>query len=79
MDDIVLQARIRLIHMKATLDEEELLLEPLVNANPPDQGRALAQIGKVADARAELEKANAAMLLALRVRADAGPVDEAAG
>ncbi len=41
-------------------------LEPLLNANPPDQARALAQISKIADLRAELEKANAKMLLSLR-------------
>jgi len=66
MDDIFLQARIKLIHMKASLEEQELLLEPLINANPPDSAKALAQIGRIADTRADLEKANAGMLLAIR-------------
>ena len=66
MDDIFLQARIKLIHMKASLAEEELLLEPMINANPPDSAKALAQIGRIAETRADLEKANAAMLLGLR-------------
>jgi Spy/CpxP family protein refolding chaperone len=66
MDDIFLQSRIKLVHMKASLEEEELLLEPLINANPPDSAKALAQIGRIADTRADLEKANAAMLLGLR-------------
>ncbi|SFS08915.1 protein refolding chaperone Spy/CpxP family [Granulicella pectinivorans] len=66
MDDIFLQARIKLIHMKASLEEEELLLEPLINANPPDSAKALAQIGRIADTRADLEKANAGMLLSIR-------------
>lgn len=66
MDDIFLQARIKLVHMKASLAEEELLLDPMINANPPDSAKALAQIGRIADTRADLEKANAAMLLGLR-------------
>jgi len=66
LDDILLQSRIQLIHMKASLEEEQLKLEPLLNANPLDQGKALAQISKIADLRADLEKANAKMLLSLR-------------
>jgi Spy/CpxP family protein refolding chaperone len=66
MEDIFLQSRIQLIHMKASLEEQELLLEPIMNANPPDNAKALAQIGKIADTRADLEKANAKMLLGIR-------------
>jgi Spy/CpxP family protein refolding chaperone len=66
MDDIMLQSRIQLIHMKASLEEEQLKLEPLLNANPVDQSKALAQISKIADLRADLEKSNAKMLLSLR-------------
>jgi len=66
MDDILLQSRIQLIHMKASLEEEQLKLEPLLNANPLDQAKALAQVSKIADLRADLEKANAKMLLNLR-------------
>ena len=66
IDDIFLRSRVELIHMHASLEEEQLLLEPLLNANPLDQTRALAQIGKIADTRAELEKTNAKMLLSIR-------------
>lgn len=66
MDEIFLQFRIKLIHMKASLEEEQLMLEPLINANPPDSAKALAQINRIADTRADLEKANAAMLLGVR-------------
>jgi Spy/CpxP family protein refolding chaperone len=66
IDDIFLQSRVQLIHMHASLEEEQLLLEPLLNANPVDQAKALAQIGKIADTRAELEKTNAKMLLSIR-------------
>ena len=66
MDDILQQSRIQLVHIKATLEEDQILLEPMLNANPPDSARTLAQIGKIADTRAELEKANAKMLLGIR-------------
>jgi Spy/CpxP family protein refolding chaperone len=66
MDDIFQQSRLALIPLKANLEKQEVLLEPMLNANPPDSAKALAQIGKVADARAELEKTNAKMLLGIR-------------
>src|ERR1700735_5869718 len=37
IDDIFLQSRVQLIHMPPSLEEEQLLLEPLLNANPVDQ------------------------------------------
>jgi Spy/CpxP family protein refolding chaperone len=66
MDDILRQNRIALIDLKASLEKEEINLEPLLNANPVDSPKALAQISKIADDRAGLEKANAKMLLGLR-------------
>jgi len=66
LDDIFLQSRISLIHLHASLEEEQLKLEPLLNANPPDQAKSLAQISKIADLRADLEKSDAKMLLSLR-------------
>ncbi len=66
MDDILQQSRIQLVHIKATLEEQQILLEPMLNANPPDSTKALAQISTIADTRASLEKANAKMLLSIR-------------
>jgi Spy/CpxP family protein refolding chaperone len=66
MDDIFQQSRIQLVHIKASLEEQQILLEPMLNANPPDSTKALAQIDRIADTRAELEKANAKMLLGIR-------------
>lgn len=66
MDDIFQQSRIQLVHMKASLEEEQILLEPMLNANPLDETKTLAQISHIADTRADLEKANARMLLNLR-------------
>jgi Spy/CpxP family protein refolding chaperone len=67
MDDAFRQNRIKLIDLTATLEKAELMLEPLVeNVRPGDEAKILAQIDDVANARAELEKANARMLLAIR-------------
>lgn len=66
IDDLFLQNKVTLIHMHASLDEEQLQLEPMLNANPVDDGRVLAEISKIADMRADLEKANAKMLLQMR-------------
>jgi Spy/CpxP family protein refolding chaperone len=66
MDDIFLQSRLKLIDQHAAVEKEEAILEPLLAAEQPDETRILAQIDKVAQARAELEKANARMLLGLR-------------
>ena len=67
MDDVFQQNRLSLIDLTASLDKEEVLLEPLVSAEQPDAGKIRAQIARVADARSELEKANANMLLGLRL------------
>ena len=66
MDGIFEQSRLQLIDLKANVEKQNAMLEPLLSANPPDTTKAMAQIDKVAEARAELEKANAKMLLGLR-------------
>jgi Spy/CpxP family protein refolding chaperone len=66
MDDIFQQSRLQLIDLKAAVEKEEVQLEPMLAANPPDTNKILAQIDRAAQARAELEKANARMLLGIR-------------
>ena len=66
MDDIFQQSRLQLIDLKANVERQEVLLEPMLAANPPDTNKVLAQIDRAAQARAELEKANARMLLGIR-------------
>jgi Spy/CpxP family protein refolding chaperone len=66
MDGIFQQSRLQLIDLKANVEKQEVMLEPLLSANPPDTAKAITQIDKVADARADLEKANAKMLLSIR-------------
>jgi Spy/CpxP family protein refolding chaperone len=66
MDDVFQQNRMKLIDLHASLQKEEATLDPLINADSPDETKILAQIDRVAQARAELEKANARMLLSVR-------------
>jgi Spy/CpxP family protein refolding chaperone len=66
MDEILLNHREKLIDMRAAVDKAELEMEPLIGDDQPNEARILAQIDKIAQARAELEKANARFLLAIR-------------
>jgi protein CpxP len=66
LDAIRQQNRINLIDLHASLEKEEATLEPLMKADTPDEGKITSQIDKVAQARAELEKAHARMLLQIR-------------
>jgi protein CpxP len=65
-DGILLEHREKLIDLRANVEKAELEMEPLIRDDQPNEARILAQIDKVAQARAELEKANARYLLALR-------------
>jgi Spy/CpxP family protein refolding chaperone len=67
-DGILLAHREKLVDLHATLEKAELGLEPLVRADQPNEAAILANIDKVAQARAELEKANARFLLAIRAK-----------
>ncbi|HTZ89232.1 MAG TPA: Spy/CpxP family protein refolding chaperone [Alloacidobacterium sp.] len=66
MDDIMQQHRLKLIDLNAALQKQETIMQPLMEAEQPDEGKILAQIDAIAQARAELEKANARMLLGIR-------------
>lgn len=66
IDTLFQQNRLKLIDQSAGLQKEEAILEPLLEADRPDESQVLAQIDRIAQARAELEKANARMLLGFR-------------
>ncbi len=66
MDDVFTQYRLKLIDLNGALEKEEIVMEPLVSAEQIDEGKIATQIDRVAQARAELEKANGRMLLAIR-------------
>jgi len=71
MDDIFQQMRFKLIDLNGNLRKEEATLEPLMQADRPDDAKLLPQLDRVANARAELEKANAHYLLQIRKEMDA--------
>lgn len=67
MDDIFQQFRLKLIDDNAALSKEEVMLEPLWKDDLSSSGEAklLAQIDRIAEARAQLEKTNSRMLVSL--------------
>ena len=68
MDEIFQQHREKLVDLRGNLEKAEIAMEPLVHADQPNESAVMAQIDKVAQARAELEKANARFLFALRAK-----------
>jgi len=66
MDDILQQSKLQLIDLNAALQKQEVILGPLIQADQPDEQKVLSQIDAIAQARANLEKANARMLFDIR-------------
>jgi Spy/CpxP family protein refolding chaperone len=66
IDKAFMDHRAQLIDLRAALDKEELKLQPLMEADSPNEGQVTAQIEKIAQSRANLEKSNALMLLGIR-------------
>ena len=68
MDAILLEHREKLVDLRGAEEKAELEMQPLMSADQPNETAILAQIDKIASARAELEKANARFLLAIRAK-----------
>lgn len=66
IEQIFQESRFKLIDAHANLQKEEFKLEPLLEADAPDEGAVLTSIDRIAGARATLEKANAQMAFAIR-------------
>lgn len=66
MEAVFQQNRPTLIDLNAAVQKEEAKMEPLLSIDQPDESLVLAQVDRIAQARAALEKANARMLLGLR-------------
>jgi periplasmic protein CpxP/Spy len=66
MDGILQDHRMTLIDLRANVEKAEVEMQPLMSADEPNETAILAQIDKIAQARAELEKGNARFLLAIR-------------
>ena len=60
------QNRRNLIELSDEVHKQESIMRPLLDTDHPEESRVLAQIDRIAQARAELEKANARFLLGIR-------------
>ncbi len=61
-----LDHRLKLIDLRADLERQETKLQPLIEADQPDEAKVSTQLDLVVTARGRLEKANAMMMLAIR-------------
>lgn len=66
IDEIFAQNRVVLSRLHSSLDDEQQQLRPMLDANPVDEAKVMAEVGKLADMRAELFKATSKMLLEMR-------------
>ena len=78
MDAVFDQNKGVLVERYKALQREEQVLAPMASSAQPDEGQLMAQIDRVAQARAELEKANVHMLLAIRKELSAEQVKQLA-
>ena len=66
IEHVFQDSRMKLVDVHANLQKEELKLEPVLEADNPDESAVLAAIDRITAARAGLEKANAQMAFAIR-------------
>jgi Spy/CpxP family protein refolding chaperone len=66
IEQVFHDSRLKLVDVHANLEKEELKLEPLLEAETPDEGAVLAAIDRITAAHASVEKANAQMAFAIR-------------
>jgi Spy/CpxP family protein refolding chaperone len=66
IEQTFLAHRLRLVDLRADLEKQELGLQPLLDADRPDEGKVAAQLDLITAARGRLEKGHALMLLAVR-------------
>lgn len=66
IEQVFQESRMKLVDIHATLQKEEIKLEPLLEADNPEEGAVLSAIDRIASARATLEKANAQMAFSIR-------------
>ncbi|MBI1750705.1 MAG: periplasmic heavy metal sensor [Acidobacteria bacterium] len=66
IEQTFLEHRLKLIDLRAEVERQETRLQPLIEADQPDESKVSAQIDLVLAARGKLEKANAMMMLAIR-------------
>ncbi len=66
IEQIFQDNRMKLVDVHASLQKEEIKLEPLLDADNPEEAAVLGATDRIIDARASVEKANAHMAFAIR-------------
>ncbi len=66
IEQTFLDYRMKLIDLKADVERQDLKLQPLIEADRPDEQQVGTQVDAVLAARAKLEKTNTMMMLAIR-------------
>ncbi len=66
IEEIFQDSRLKLVDLHANLQKDEIKLEPMIEADNPDENAVLSSIDQIAADRAALVKANAKMAFAIR-------------
>jgi Spy/CpxP family protein refolding chaperone len=66
IEQTFLDYRLKLIDLRADVERQEARLQPLIEADQPDEAKVGAQLDLLLAARGRLEKANAMMMLSIR-------------
>jgi Spy/CpxP family protein refolding chaperone len=66
IEQIFQDSRLKLVDLHANLQKDEIKLEPMIEADNPDENAVMGAIDRIAADRAELVKANAKMAFAIR-------------
>jgi Spy/CpxP family protein refolding chaperone len=66
LEKISFQNRLRMIDLRAALEKQRLLLQPILQSERPNEDQALGQIDKIGQARTELDRARVQAMLAAR-------------
>jgi Spy/CpxP family protein refolding chaperone len=66
IEQIFQDSRLKLVDLHANLQKDEIKLEPMIEADNPDENAVLSAIDRIASDRAALVKANAQMAFAIR-------------
>ena len=66
IEEKFLNHRLQLIDLKAEVERQEARLQPLIEADQPDEAKVGAQLDAMLAARMKLEKANIMMMVSIR-------------
>ena len=66
IEQTFVEHKLKLIDLRAELEKQEVQLQPLIDADQPDESQVSAQIDQVLAARGRLEKETTMMMLAIR-------------